>query len=570
MRGVSGSGRRLLLVASLFGVVACAKARPESGTTHRCLSWKEEIGPLFTERCAACHAGATPAGQYLTDSYTGVLGGGSDATPNAIAGDAGSRLLFVLDPATADDAHRDVSDTFAEVRTWVLSCNVAFLQSSVHPGGIMNPDSGDFHGKLLREQKYAFGVCQKCHGTDFAGGSSGVSCLGCHSKGPTDCSTCHGAIASKGSHAHHLGAAGASAVTGGPGAAAPLGKSYGCQECHVVPTAYTDVGHIFLASGELDPPPAEVKLGATAALTPAGATRAAEPSYDPATQSCSNVYCHGAVLADTTGTNTHPVWSAPATGQADCGTCHGLPPNHANGSVCSACHPAVVDKDRKIVAPDLHIDGKVDFAAAGADATAGSNCAGCHGSAASPAPPRSLAGQTAPTARGVGAHQAHLQATAHLRGPIACNECHRVPAEVSSAGHFTGHGAGADADIAAEVFPPDPTVGVLAQADGATPAWDVATATCSGVYCHGGGAKLRTDTASIDRAPVWTAAGDLGCGSACHGLPPVFAPHMPSMARTDCASCHPRTVDPAGNIIVSGAPGAETSAHMNGALDVAP
>jgi hypothetical protein len=42
------------------------------------------------------------------------------------------------------------------------------------------------------------------------------------------------------------------------------------------------------------------------------------------------------------------------------------------------------------------------------------------------------------------------------------------------------------------------------------------------------------------------------------------------MTRTDCVSCHPRTVDPAGQIIISGPRGAETSAHMNGALDVAP
>jgi predicted CxxxxCH...CXXCH cytochrome family protein len=140
-----------------------------------------------------------------------------------------------------------------------------------------------------------------------------------------------------------------------------------------------------------------------------------------------------------------------------------------------------------------------------------------------------------------------------------------------SAGHLGGHAPGDDPDPHAEVFPADPTVGALARADGAAPAWDRADASCSGVYCHGGGATLAADAApGVDKAPVWTATGGLTCGAACHGLPPAFAPHLPTMTRTDCASCHPRTVDPAGQIIVAGPPGMETSAHMNGALDVAP
>src|SRR6185436_2608107 len=200
------------------------------------------------------------------------------------------------------------------------------------------------------------------------------------------------------------------------------------------PTVYTDAGHLFLADGSLDPPPAEVTLGAMAALTPEGKTRPAPPSFDPATQSCSNVYCHGAVLGDGSATNTQPVWTAAGTGQADCGTCHGAPPNHSsNTDKCAACHPAVVDGDRKIIAPGKHVDGHVDFA------RAGTGCAGCHGSMVNPAPPPGLGGETSPSAPGVGAHQGHVLGSSHLRGPIACNECHRVPTDVSSPGHFTGH-----------------------------------------------------------------------------------------------------------------------------------
>ncbi|HET6146405.1 MAG TPA: CxxxxCH/CxxCH domain-containing protein [Polyangia bacterium] len=545
----------LLGACALAG--SCAKARPDVIGAPACVSWKEDIGSLFTARCQSCHAGVAPAGGYDTSSYLGTLGGGSDAVPNAAAGDASSRLLTALDPATADTLHRPLAGVFPTVRSWVVDCDLSYTlsPSSIHRRGILDPAANDFHGRLLRDQHYAFGVCQSCHGEDFSGGTSQVSCLGCHAEGPTACSTCHGDIGASGSHAHHLG--------GGP-----LDKRYGCRECHVVPSVYTDVGHIFLADGSLDPAPAEVTFdpSATAALTPAGSSRQHPPSYDPAAHTCSDVYCHGAgagVSVDIAATHPQPSWNAPGTGQAACGSCHGLPPNHANSSACVSCHPSVVDKDQKIIAPDKHIDGHIDLA----DLAAG--CTGCHGGPAGPAPPRSLTGETATSAPGVGAHAAHLGATAHLRGPIACNECHTVPTEVSSPGHFGGHAAGAV--TGARVFPADPAVGRLAAAEGATPHWDVAALTCGSVYCHGGGTGLAADTtAALERTPRWTAAAGLTCGQSCHGLPPSFSPHLPTMTRQDCASCHPRTVDPAGVVIISGPPGAETSAHINGVLDVAP
>lgn len=543
----------VLIVSLLAVALSCAKARTDVVGTRRCVSWKEEIGPLFGARCQTCHAGASPAGAYDTSSYTGVLAGGSDAVPNATAGDADSRLLVTLDPATAAGAHQALVDVFPKVRTWVVDCGLSFVRSSIHGGGIMDPASDDFHGRVLRDKKYEFGVCEKCHGGDAAGGTSGVSCLTCHAEGPTACSTCHASIGTRGSHAQHLGDG-------------PLGMSYGCNECHVAPTIYTDVGHIFLVDGSLDPAPAEVILGAAAALTPAGATRAGPPSFDPATQACANVYCHGAIATDSAAINTQPVWNAPGAGQADCGSCHGLPPNHSSTANCVACHSSVVDVDRKIIAPDKHIDGKVQFGAAAV------GCPGCHGSGPDLAPPRALGGETSRSAPGVGAHQAHLKGTGRFRGPIACVECHRVPAEVSSPGHFSGHAAGGEVDVSvgAEVFPVDPAVGVLASARGAAPQWDPAAGTCAGVYCHGGGTALASDRdPGVDHAPRWTATDGLTCGDACHALPPALAPHVPAMTLGDCASCHSRTVDSAGTLIISGAAGAETSSHINGVVDVA-
>src|SRR4051812_31222545 len=91
-----------MMAAALFVAGAsCAKARPETGAP-RCASWKEDIGPLLGDRCLSCHSGASAAGQYDTGSYAGVLGAGTDAVPNAIGGDPGSRLLSAVDPASAD------------------------------------------------------------------------------------------------------------------------------------------------------------------------------------------------------------------------------------------------------------------------------------------------------------------------------------------------------------------------------------------------------------------------------------------------------------------------------------
>jgi predicted CxxxxCH...CXXCH cytochrome family protein len=163
----------------------------------------------------------------------------------------------------------------------------------------------------------------------------------------------------------------------------------------------------------------------------------------------------------------------------------------------------------------------------------------------------------------VGAHTSHLAATHRLRGPIPCTDCHLVPADVASAGHL-------DTDLPAEVFPADPAFMSLALADGALPVWDPATTSCSGVYCHGGGLWLSSDTASgLSRTPVWTLPGQAACGF-CHGLPPLGTPgaHPSTLTIFDCVGCHSPTVDGFGNIVITGAPGAETSTHINGVVDV--
>jgi predicted CxxxxCH...CXXCH cytochrome family protein len=368
----------------------------------------------------------------------------------------------------------------------------------IHPAGISDPDSEDFHGRELERRDWDFALCATCHGAELDGGAAGVSCISCHQDGVTACSTCHDAEPETAAHPAHL-------------------QRYECSECHKVPDRWDAEGHI-LAGGHADPAPAEVIFGEAAGWRPDFADAASEPVYDPDTGACSGVYCHGDPLGDPAATDTRPVWTA--SQPAECGSCHGAPPaSHPPVEACGSCHPDTAG----------HIDGELAIGD-------GPGCSGCHGSDDSPAPPRDLAGNTNRSAIGVGAHRGHLEARLALRGPMPCSSCHRVPDEITSPGHI---------DSAAPVE-------VRLVGGGA---WNRADATCTS-WSHG------------DSQPVWTAgAGQVSCGT-CHGIPPAGGSHTPDMELTDCAGCHPATVDAFGNILRSGPPGAETSEHMDGSLDL--
>ncbi len=250
----------------------------------------------------------------------------------------------------------------------------------VHPVGILDEQSEQFHGKELARRDYDFALCAKCHGDDFAGGTSKVSCLDCHDDGPTACSTCHRESVERGAHALHRV------------------KNVACAECHTVPTSWNSDGHV-RRNGIVDPGPAEITFGALAAQT-------STPAYTDG--ACSNVYCHG---------SSTPRWDAQPTGS--CASCHGAPPASHAQNQCATCHP--------VGAP--HVDGALQIGR-----TAG--CDGCHGSGGDPAPPFDLAGNEFTTALGVGAHQAHLNVPSQLRTPLQCSECHSVPASVTAPGHI--------------------------------------------------------------------------------------------------------------------------------------
>ena len=558
------------LVAIAVSLLGCTKDRPLVNDPRACPDWQNNIGPLFQARCSQCHSsgdGGQAQGGYDTTTYSRVLGTydlalGMGTPPDVIAGDPNSTLLSVLDPATAEGPHVGMSDVYAPVRTWVVDCRAAFLReaTSVHTAGVLDPRQPDFHGTIVLKSGFNFGVCQKCHGQDFSGGAAQVSCLTCHqgaggvqpgvmnSDGTPACAACHGSTPPSGKHQIH--------VDGGP-----LAKQFACSTCH--PDHQSAQDHAFAPDGSLRTGPAQVSLSGLAALTPADGTRAGPPRWDPTQRTCSNVYCHGATYGDSAGVTGSPNWdAAPRPASQNCTFCHGLPPNRAGGTHCSNCHHNVVDAQANLINPTLHLNGTVDFA------DPNTPCNTCHGSVSSPAPPPDLEGNSDSSMVGVGQHLRHVTTPVlDIRGPIQCSECHQVPANASSPGHFgPGHAPGIVA--AATVFPNLAGSGTLARAQSASPNWNPSSTTCTGAYCHGGGEPLNTDlTPGLLQTPNWVAPDSGECGITCHGTPPQFSGHPTGVTRTGCVDCHAKTIDASGNIIFTSVAGVLTTTHMNGVFD---
>lgn len=245
-----------------------------------------------------------------------------------------------------------------------------------------------------------------------------------------------------------------------------------CDECHVVPQRTTSPGH-----DDTDGP-AEVTFGDRA--TQGGLA----PTYD-VRRRCGDTYCHGPAPSQP--------WNQPRSSKDACGTCHGLPPPapHPQSQACEQCHGDVVGAGMTIIAPALHVDGKVQVVQA--------QCNACHGSASTPAP-------------STGAHIPHLGGSATARA-LKCEQCHRVPSKPDEGTHLNG------------------TVEVILDGGAYTPP------TCT-TGCHGPGGS-----------PAWTRTGPaLGC-TGCHGAPPP--PPHPGAAQ--CNLCHPNATGPTGLGIVSAA-----------------
>jgi predicted CxxxxCH...CXXCH cytochrome family protein len=208
-------------------------------------------------------------------------------------------------------------------------------------------------------------ACDGCHGAPPASharwsrvASGAASCTSCH-PGPTDprhvngrvdltvtsCTACHGA----GDHPNPPSALdGATDPTSrGVGAHARhldgtlgdrIGKALACNDCHDVPNAVGDPGH-------LEGAPARVRF-------PFGG------AYDTTNQTCT-VWCH----FDRTPARGQPVWTD-ATGAARaCDACHAFPPRLTR---TGTPHPSVAGDLAEclkchVYQPSTHVNGVVDY-----------------------------------------------------------------------------------------------------------------------------------------------------------------------------------------------------------------
>ena len=251
----------------------------------------------------------------------------------------------------------------------------------VHKEGIIAVNSPNFHGNLVKENKWSFALCQSCHASDFKGGITGVSCLTCHTEtnGPEACNTCHGNFNDPNIIAPPRDTNG-DTLTTNKGVGAHASHLYNndytdnvkCENCHDVPQTYGAPGHV--DSGL----PAELNFKGLAVNG-----IAANANYNNTATSCSNTYCHGnfefkksdaepenqnIFTSDKiVGSNKTVVWTKVDETQAECGSCHGLPPEGHLGfgtlplSSCALCHKGVVNNLGQIINKKKHINGVADI-----------------------------------------------------------------------------------------------------------------------------------------------------------------------------------------------------------------
>jgi predicted CxxxxCH...CXXCH cytochrome family protein len=379
----------------------------------------------------------------------------------------------------------------------------------------------------------------RCHGPTYAGNGIALSCNGCHaSAGWADwqqsCSFCHGektAAARAGyDFAAHPewaappddiqmrltgvsdGAAGAHQKHVNPNVPNAVRAPIACTECHVLPTTA-----IHTLNYQLDLP-----------FGPLSRSQGAQPAWDAPTLTCSANYCHGNfAFGGIRGSAASLAWTGTLNG---CETCHGMPPTgHAFGGStdprsCSPCHPDTVLANGTIdLAKGRHINGQKD--------ASGGACDACHWY------PNSA------TRSPTGAHLAHFGLTAaqgasgygdvgtlETQYPTAtpttapgayafgCGNCH--PIELAQHTMVTG-GTTAKVWLYEASAPADS----LKRRNASTAAYDPATGTCSGVYCHSSGQAAP----GYRTTPAWTSTAGLACDG-CHDNPPRYASGGPDTA----------------------------------------
>ena len=265
-------------------------------------------------------------------------------------------------------------------RYGITSCYTCH-NSFPHVPGWKLVSSSRFHGKFLADHQWQLQACQVCHGTDYQGGNTGISCSGsgCHvNRTPEACNTCHGnfsgAINDTLSWAPPRDLAGNTSETN-PGVGAhqahlrtgDIRIGVKCNECHIVPQPQDVLSPRHLTPVSVVVFDDTLSKHATAIVP--------NPQWNPSSLTCTSVYCHGDfqfskaasrysfAYKDSVmqGNNASPIWNG--RDQAECGSCHDIPPKgHIDQpiSACANCHGDVVNSSGEIVNKTKHINGKIN------------------------------------------------------------------------------------------------------------------------------------------------------------------------------------------------------------------
>lgn len=305
--------------------------------------------PQRPDACATCHGDGPTTGAHRVHRVAGETCGECHTVPDRW--DAPGHILRDAPPAevtfgaraalTLDPADRAGPPSYADGTCSNIYCHGDVLRA----GGGTGP-------RPRWDDATPAGGCTTCHGAPPPSHAQS-QCAACHRAAPHidgivqvggGCTGCHGDANSPApphdlsgnTFTTALGVGAHRAHLDGP---SRLRAPLGCAECHRVPSAIGDVGHID------SPLPAEVEL--------------ASGAWERATATCTGSACHGA---------SAPVWTA-GSSQVFCGSCHGVPPATASHSPamtigdCSTCHPRSVDRFGNIVfdgATSQHMDGDVD------------------------------------------------------------------------------------------------------------------------------------------------------------------------------------------------------------------
>lgn len=382
--------RKLILLLSL--VAACDGKPSDNGDSgpggDGAAGWCGVRAVLDAE-CVACHGDTEPGGgldlsqnawEHLVNQPSELGSGMLLVVPGDVENSwlhvkmAGTQGLVGGDAMPPPDGAS--AESLAIVDEWIASGAPADCDEpgdsgtptdAYHPTGFEAPD---VHGLAL---KLAEENCTTCHGADFSGGSSGVSCDSCHTAGwREDCTYCHGGGDNTtgapprgidgspddlafGAHTAH--------VTG------TIHAPFTCAQCHATPTDVTTPGHV------LDGTAAIAETDFSGGISPAA-------SWDGA--SCSNAYCHGDGRAP---------GSMTVGDEAPCGSCHAVASSGDVGSMsgehgrhigkgygCEECHATVSAGGDAFADVTQHVDGDVDLSfPSGIQWDAGSCTGTCHG-----------------------------------------------------------------------------------------------------------------------------------------------------------------------------------------------